>query len=74
MAHCLILGLIAEQTAELAIDDVLLGAHEFQSAGFYALGTLGGVSHDEDRLSQLGASSWMPPESVRMRWLPAMKL
>lgn len=52
MAHCLILGLIAEQTAELAVDDVLLGAHEFQSAGFYALGTLGGVSHDEDRLSQ----------------------
>lgn len=52
MAHCLILGLIAEQTAELAVDDVLLGAHEFQGAGFYALGTLGGVSHDEDRLSQ----------------------
>lgn len=52
MAHGLVLGLIAEQSTELAVDDVLLGAHEFQSAGFYALGALGCVAHDEHRLAQ----------------------
>lgn len=52
MAHGLILGLIGEQTAELAVDDVLLGAHELQRAGGYALGALGGVSHDEHWLAQ----------------------
>lgn len=52
MAHRLILGLIAEQKAELAVDHVLLGADEFQRAGRNALGTLGGVAHDEHRLAQ----------------------
>lgn len=52
MAHRLILGLIAEQTAELAVDDVLLGADELQRAGGHALGALGGVAHDEHRLAQ----------------------
>lgn len=52
MAHGLVLGLIAEQAAELAVDDVLLGADELQCAGRHALGALGGVSHDEHRLAQ----------------------
>lgn len=52
MAHGLVLGLIAEQAAKLAVDDVLLGADEFQRAGGNALGALGGVSHDEHRLAQ----------------------
>lgn len=52
MAHCLVLGLIGEQAAELSVDDVLLGAHELQRAGGHALGALGGVSHDEHRLAQ----------------------
>lgn len=52
MAHGLVLGLIAEQAAELAVDDVFLGADELQRAGRHALGSLGGVSHDEHRLAQ----------------------
>lgn len=52
MAHGLVLGLIAEQAAELAVDDVLLGADELQRAGGDALGALGGVAHDEHRLAQ----------------------
>lgn len=52
MAHDLVLGLIAEQAAELAVDDVLLGADELQRAGGHALGALGGVTHDEYRLAQ----------------------
>lgn len=52
MAHGLVLVLIAEQAAELAVDRFLLGAHELQRAGGNALGALGGVSHDEHRLAQ----------------------
>lgn len=52
MAHGLVLGLIAEQAAELAVDYVLLGADELQRAGGHALGALGGVAHDEHRLAQ----------------------
>lgn len=52
MAHGLVLGLIAEQAAELTVDDVLLGADELQRAGRHALGSLGGVSHDEHWLAQ----------------------
>lgn len=52
MTHSPVLGLIAEQTAELAVDDVLLGADELQRAGGHALGALGGVAHDEHRLAQ----------------------
>lgn len=52
MAHGLVLGLIAEQSAELAVDDVLLGADELQRAGGHALGALGGVAHDEYRFAQ----------------------
>lgn len=52
MAHGLVLGLIAEQAAELAVDDVLLGADELQRAGRHALGALGGVAHHEHRLAQ----------------------
>lgn len=52
MAHGLVLCLIGEKAAELAVDNVLLGADELQRAGSYALGTLGGVAHDEHRLSQ----------------------
>lgn len=52
MAHGLVLGLIGEQPAELAVDRFLLGAHELQRAGGNALGALGGVSHDEHRLAQ----------------------
>lgn len=52
MAHGLVLGLIAEQATELAVDDVLLGADELQRAGGHALGALGGVAHDEHRLAQ----------------------
>ena len=52
MAHGLVLGLIAEQAAELAVDDVLPGADELQRAGGNALGALGRVAHDEHRLAQ----------------------
>ena len=52
MAHALVLGLIAEQAAELAVDDVLLGADELQRAGGDSLGALGGVAHHEHRLAQ----------------------
>lgn len=52
MAHGLVLGLIGEQAAELAVDDVLLGADELQRAGCHALGALRGVTHDEHRLAQ----------------------
>ena len=52
MAHGLVLGLIGEQAAELAVDDVLLGTDELQRASGNALGALGGVAHDEHRLAQ----------------------
>lgn len=52
MAHGLVLGLIGEQAAKLAVDDVLLGADELQRAGGDALGALRGVAHDEHRLAQ----------------------
>lgn len=52
MAHGLVLGLIGEQAAELAVDHVLLGADELQRAGRHALGALRGVAHDEHRLAQ----------------------
>ena len=52
MAHGLVLSLIGEKAAELAVDDVLLGADELQRAGGHALGALGGVAHDEYRLAQ----------------------
>ena len=52
MAHGLVLGLIGEQAAKLAVDDVLLGTDELQRAGGNALGALGGVAHDEHRLAQ----------------------
>ena len=52
MAHDLVFGLIAEQTAELAVDNVLLGADKLQRARGNALGALGGVAHDEHRLAQ----------------------
>lgn len=52
MAHGLVLGLIGEQSAELAVDHVLLGADELQRAGGHALGALGGVAHDEHGLAQ----------------------
>lgn len=52
MAHGLVLGLIAEQAAELAVDDALLGADELQRASGDALGALGGVAHDEHGLAQ----------------------
>lgn len=52
MAHGLVLGLIAEQAAELEVDHVLLGADELQRAGGHALGALGCVAHDEHRFAQ----------------------
>lgn len=52
MTHDLVLGLIAEQAAELAVDHVLLGADELQRAGRHALGALRGVAHDEHGLAQ----------------------
>lgn len=52
VAHGLVLGLIGEKATELAVDDVLLGADELQRAGRHALGALGGVAHDEHRLTQ----------------------
>lgn len=52
MAHGLVLGLIGEKAAELAVDDVLLCADELQRAGGNALGTLGGVAHHEHGLAQ----------------------
>ena len=52
MAHKLVLSLVREKAAELAVDDVLLGADELQRAGGHALRALGGVSHDKDGLAQ----------------------
>ena len=52
MAHGLILCRVGEQAAELAVDDVLLGADELQRAGGHALGALRGVAHDEHRLAK----------------------
>ena len=52
MAHGLVLGLIGEKAAELAVDDVFLCADELQRAGGHALGALGGVAHHQHRLSQ----------------------
>lgn len=52
MAHGLVLGMIGKQSAELMVDDVLLGADELQRTGTHALGTLGGVAHDEYGLAQ----------------------
>lgn len=52
MAHRLVLSLVREKAAELAVDDVLLGADELQRAGGHAFGALGGVAHDKDGLAQ----------------------
>lgn len=52
MAHGLILCCVGEQAAELAVDDVLLGADQLQRAGCHALGALRGVAHDEHRLAK----------------------
>ena len=52
MTHGIVLGLIAEQMAKLAIDHILLGADELQRTCRHALGALGGVSHDEYGLAQ----------------------
>lgn len=52
MTHGLVLDLIAEQSTELAVDDVLLGADELQRAGSNALGALRCVAHDEHRLAK----------------------
>lgn len=52
MAHGLVLGLIGEQAAELAVDDILFCADELQRAGGDSLGALGGIAHDEHRLAQ----------------------
>lgn len=52
MAHGLVLGLIGEKAAELAVDDVLLGADELKRAGGHALRALGGVAHHQHRLAQ----------------------
>lgn len=52
MAHDLVLAPVAEKAAELAVDDVLLGADELKRAGGNALGALGSIAHDEHRLSQ----------------------
>ena len=50
--HGIVLGLIGEEPAELAVDNVLLSADELQRAGRHALGALGRVAHDEHRLTQ----------------------
>lgn len=52
MAHGLVLGMIGKQSAELMVDDVLLGADELQRACRHTLGTFGGVAHDEYGLAQ----------------------
>lgn len=52
MAHRLVLSLVREQAAELAVDGILLGADELQRAGGNAFGALGGVAHYEHRLAQ----------------------
>ena len=52
MAHRLVLKLVREQAAELAVDDALLVTEELQRAGSHALGALGGVAHDEHRLAR----------------------
>lgn len=52
MAHGLVLGMIGKQSAELMVDDVLLGADELQRTGTHALGTLRGIAHDKHRFAQ----------------------
>lgn len=50
--HGYVFILVREQTTKLAVDDVLLGPDKLQRAGGHALGTLGGVAHDEHGLAQ----------------------
>lgn len=50
--HARVLIRIGEQAAKLAVDDVLVGAHELERASLHALGALSGVAHHEHRLAQ----------------------
>ena len=52
MAHGPILPLVRKEPAELAVDDVLLGAHELERSSGHTLGALGCVAHDEHWLAQ----------------------
>lgn len=45
--HARVLVRIGGQAAELAVDDVLVGADELEGAGLHALRALDGVAHDE---------------------------
>lgn len=50
--HGDVLLVVAKKPTELAVDGLLLGTDEFQRACCHALGTLGGVAHDEHGLAQ----------------------
>ena len=50
--HGDVLFVVAKKPTELAVDGLLLGADELQRACCHALGTLGGVAHDEHGLAQ----------------------
>lgn len=50
--HGDVLLVVAKKPTELAVDGLLLGADELQRACCHALGTLGGVAHDEHGLAQ----------------------
>lgn len=50
--HGDVLIVVAKKPTELAVDGLLLGADELQRACCHALGTLGGVAHDEHGLAQ----------------------
>lgn len=50
--HGDVLLVVAKKPTELAVDGLLLGADELQRTCCHALGTLGGVAHDEHGLAQ----------------------
>lgn len=58
MAHGRIFLAVGEQAAELAVDDVFVGAHELEGSRRNALGALGGVSHDEHGLAHRSSTTF----------------
>lgn len=52
--HARVLRVVGEQTAKLAVDHVLVGAHELEGPRLDALGALSGVAHHEHWLAEAG--------------------
>ena len=68
VAHGIVSGLVGQEPLRFGIDDILVRADEAYRAGFDGFRPFGRIAQDQDRLAgRDGASSWMPPESVRTR-------